>query len=65
MSSGGRDAGASDIQSSLASSMLLLAEAVETVETDISSQFDLLIQRKPELCCDDAKTQENASKNRY
>jgi len=62
MSSGGRDAGASDIQSPLASSMLLLAEAIET---DISSQFDLLTRRKPELCCDAAKTQENSSKNRY
>lgn len=53
---------AANVQSPLASSMLLLAEAIET---DISSQFDLLTRRKPELSNDAAKAPENTSKNRY
>lgn len=54
--------GSNDIQSPLASSMLLLAEAIET---GISSQFELLTRKKPEMTCDAAKLPENNSKNRY
>lgn len=57
-----RGSGVTDIQSPLAASMLLLAEAIET---DISSQFDLLTRRKPELSFEAAKSAENTAKNRY
>jgi len=52
-----------DVQSPLASSMLLLAEAIES--HSISSQFELVFRRKPGLSCDVAKLPENISKNRY
>lgn len=51
------------IQSELASSMMLLAEAIES--DSISSQFDIIFRKKSGMSCEISKLPENLSKNRY
>lgn len=50
-------------KSPLCSSMMLLAEAIES--DSISSQFELIFRKKPGMTCDISKLPENVTKNRY